>query len=156
MCATAANLIERVLPQTGLRQWVSFSWRRRLAQDGALLGRLSRIFAETVHAFYAERAAKEGISGAKTGSVTVVQRTSSDLRLNPPERERIPPGVFESDYPLPRFDNVAREVGLYIFGMAGGAILEDFDNDGDLDVITSFQGLAELLEEGVSWPSLRP
>jgi hypothetical protein len=31
----------------------------------------------------AERAAKEGISGAKTGSVTVVQRTSSDLRLNP-------------------------------------------------------------------------
>jgi len=124
------NLIERVLPQTGLRQWVltfPFSWRRRLAQDGALLGRLSRIFAETVHAFYAERAAKEGISGAKTGSVTVVQRTSSDLRLNPPERERIPPGVFESDYPLPRFDNVAREVGLDIFGMAGGAILGDFE-----------------------------
>ncbi len=60
-----------------------FSWRRRLAQDGALLGRLTRIFAETVHAFYAERAAKEGISGAKTGSVTVVQRTSSDLCLNP-------------------------------------------------------------------------
>ncbi len=85
MCATAAKLIERVLPQTGLRQWVltfPFSWRRRLAQDGALLGRLTRIFAETVHAFYAERAGKGGISGAKTGSVTVVQRTSSDLRLN--------------------------------------------------------------------------
>jgi hypothetical protein len=76
MCATAANLIERVLPQSGLRQWVStfpFSWRRRLAQDGALLGRLTRILAEAVHAFYAERAAEEGISGAKTGSVTVVQ-----------------------------------------------------------------------------------
>jgi hypothetical protein len=44
MCATAANLIERVLPETGLRQWVltfPFSWRRRLAQDGALLGSLS-------------------------------------------------------------------------------------------------------------------
>jgi hypothetical protein len=81
-----ADLIERVLPQSGLRQWVltfPFSWRRRLAQDGALLGRLTRILAETVHAFYAEGAAKEGISGAKTGSVTVVQRTSSDLRLNP-------------------------------------------------------------------------
>jgi len=86
MCATAANLIERVLPETGLRQWVlrfPFSWRRRLAQDGSLLGRLARIFEATVHAFYAERAAKDGISGAKTGSVTVVQRTSSDLRLNP-------------------------------------------------------------------------
>jgi hypothetical protein len=52
MSATAANLIERVLPpQTGLRQWVltfSFSWRRRLAQDGALLGRLTRMVVETV------------------------------------------------------------------------------------------------------------
>jgi hypothetical protein len=47
------------------------------------LGRLTRIFAQTVHAFYVERAAAEGISGGKTGSVTVVQRTSSDLRLNP-------------------------------------------------------------------------
>ena len=46
--------MERVLPQTGLRQWVlrfPFSWRRRLAQDGALLGRLTRIFVETVQAF---------------------------------------------------------------------------------------------------------
>ena len=38
--------VERVLPpQSGLRQWVltfPFSWRRRLAQDGALLGRLTR------------------------------------------------------------------------------------------------------------------
>jgi hypothetical protein len=86
MSATAANLIERVLPQTGLRQWVltfPFAWRRRLAQDGALLGRLTRIFVETVHTFYAERAAQEGALGAKTGAVTAVQRTSSDLRLNP-------------------------------------------------------------------------
>lgn len=44
---------------------------------------LTRIFVETVHAFYAERAAADGVPGAKTGAVTVVQRTSSDLRLNP-------------------------------------------------------------------------
>ena len=45
MSATAANLIEHVLPpQTGLWQWVltlPFSWRPRLAQDGGLLGRLT-------------------------------------------------------------------------------------------------------------------
>ena len=78
--------MEWVLPQTGLRQWVltfPFSWRRCLSQDGLLLGRLSRIFAETVQAFYASAAAKEGSGGAKTGVVTAVQRTSSDLRLNP-------------------------------------------------------------------------
>ena len=86
MNATAANLVERVLPsQSGLRQWVltfPFPWRRRLAQDGALLGNLTRMFVETVHAFYAERAAREGALGAKTGAVTVVQRTSFDLRLD--------------------------------------------------------------------------
>jgi hypothetical protein len=85
MSATAANLIERVLPETGLRQWVltfPFPWRRRLSQEGALLGRLTRIFVETVHAFYAARAAREGNLGAKTGAVTVAQRTSSDMRLS--------------------------------------------------------------------------
>jgi len=87
MNATAADLMERVLPpQSGLRQWVltfPFSWRRRLAQDGALLGRLTRLVVETVLAFYAARAAEQGWPGAKSGAVTVVQRTSSDLRLNP-------------------------------------------------------------------------
>jgi len=83
MCATAANLIERTLPEVDLRQWVltfPFAWRRRLAQEGELLVRLTRIFVETVHAFCAE---SRGVRGAKTGAVTVVQRTWSDLRLNP-------------------------------------------------------------------------
>ena len=87
MNATAANLMERVLPpESGLRQWVltfPFPWRRRLAQDGALLGRLTRITVETVLAFYAARAGDEGRPGAKSGAVTAVQRTSSDMRRSP-------------------------------------------------------------------------
>ncbi|XYH99454.1 hypothetical protein ACMHYB_06715 [Sorangium sp. So ce1128] len=61
MCATAANLIEDVLPEVALRQWVltfPFPWRRRLAQDGALFGVLTRIFVESVERFYEERAAR--------------------------------------------------------------------------------------------------
>ncbi len=87
MCATAANLIEHVLPEVALRQWVltfPFPWRSRLAQDGALLGALTRIFVDAVQAFYAKRAEPRGDSSmaAKTGAVIAVQRTSSDLRLN--------------------------------------------------------------------------
>ena len=51
MNATAANLMERVLPETGLRQWVltfPFPWRRRLAQDGVLLGKLAPGVARTL------------------------------------------------------------------------------------------------------------
>ncbi len=85
MCATAANLVEHVLPEDApLRQWVltfPFSWRRRLAHDGELLGALTRLFVETVLAFYAERGG--GKKSAKGGAITVVQRTSSDLRVNP-------------------------------------------------------------------------
>jgi hypothetical protein len=87
MNATAANLIEHVLPgESSLRQWVltfPFVWRSSLARDGAVFGSLSRIFEDTVQGFYAERAGRDGYPGGKTGCVTVVQRTSSDLRLNP-------------------------------------------------------------------------
>ena len=83
MCATAANLIECVLPEVALRQWVltfPFPWRCRLAQDGTLLGALTRIFVSNVEDLYARRRASDR---GKTGAVTVVQRTSSDMRLNP-------------------------------------------------------------------------
>ena len=69
-------------PEVTRRQRVltfPFQWRRRLAQDGSLPGSLTRIFVESVHAFSARR----GAPGGKTGAVTAVQRTSSDLRLNP-------------------------------------------------------------------------
>jgi hypothetical protein len=87
MCATAANLIEDVLPEVALRQWLltfPLSWRRRLAQDGALFGALTRILVESVERFYEERAVRRGaLSAIKSGAVTVVQRPSGDLRLNP-------------------------------------------------------------------------
>jgi hypothetical protein len=85
MCATAAHLIEEVLPDVALRQWVltfPFAWRRRLAMDGRLLSVLTRIFVTSVHAQYTGSLRASGVR-AKSGAVTVVQRTSSDLRLNP-------------------------------------------------------------------------
>ena len=70
MCATAANLIEHVLPEVALRQWVltfPYAWRRRLSQDGALLRVLTRIFVETVHRFYAKHTGNHGVlMGAST------------------------------------------------------------------------------------------
>ena len=51
MAATAANLVECVLPTVALRQWVltvPFPWRKRLAYDGALLGAVTRICVSTV------------------------------------------------------------------------------------------------------------
>lgn len=82
MAATAAHLIEDVLPAGApLRQWVltvPFAWRRRLGYDGALLLALTRLFVKTVLDFYRERC-----GSGQSGAVVAVQRTSSDLKLNP-------------------------------------------------------------------------
>jgi hypothetical protein len=98
MCATAANLIEDVLPpEVALRQWVltfPFPWRRRLAQDGALLGALTRVFVQSVEKLYARRSAN---GNGKTGAVTVVQRSSSDMRLNPHLHTVVLDGAYQQN-----------------------------------------------------------
>jgi len=63
-----------------------------------------------------------------------------------PERWRIPGKAFESDYDIGLFRDVAASRGLAVFGRAGGAVLEDFDNDGHLDLMTSHMGLDEQLD----------
>lgn len=60
-----------------------------------------------------------------------------------PPRHRIAPSVFASEYALPRFDNVADEAGLDLSGLAGGAVLEDFDGDRRLDLVWSAMGFDE-------------
>jgi hypothetical protein len=60
-----------------------------------------------------------------------------------PPAQLIPPSAFAAEYPLPRFPNVAKDVGLDLLGLAGGAILEDFDGDGRLDLMMSSTGIDE-------------
>ncbi len=49
----------------------------------------------------------------------------------------IEPSKFESEASFPRLANVAAQAGLSTFGLAGGAIVDDFDGDHLLDVIVS-------------------
>lgn len=92
MSATAANLMERVLPQTGLRQWVltfPFPWRVRLAQDGALLGELTRIFVETVQTFYALARGSGGRPGRQDrGGHGRAENVVRHAAQSPPARAR--------------------------------------------------------------------
>ena len=54
-----------------------------------------------------------------------------------PEPYLIPTDAFESDATMPRFDNIAPHLGLDTFDLSGGAIGDDFDNDGYLDLLVS-------------------
>ena len=54
-----------------------------------------------------------------------------------PQKYLIPPGTFASKENIGRFTDVARASGLNVFSAAGGVIVDDFENNGLLDVITS-------------------
>lgn len=60
-------------------------------------------------------------------------------------RWRIAPEVFQSEYPLRRFTNVAPSVGIQLLGRAGGCVLEDLDGDQDLDILISGMGFQDPL-----------
>jgi len=54
-----------------------------------------------------------------------------------PDRYRVPPSVFASSQPFPAFRNVAPEKGVATWSLSGGAALDDFDGDGDPDLLTT-------------------
>ena len=60
-----------------------------------------------------------------------------------PSRWRIDPERFKSDYDVGAFKDVAAARGVAEFGRAGGVVLEDFDNDGHLDLMISHMGVDE-------------
>ena len=106
MAQSAANLVDHVLPKTPLRQFVitfPFELRARLAYDGKLLGAATRIAIDSVLGFYKRRMRDvDGVLG-QSGAVSVVQRTSSDLRLNPHLHALLLDGVFVADNGSPVF-----------------------------------------------------
>ena len=61
-----------------------------------------------------------------------------------PAAFRIAPSRFVSA-PLPRFTNVASEVGLGLHGLSGGSVIEDLDGDGLLDVVASAIGFGDQI-----------
>lgn len=53
------------------------------------------------------------------------------------EAYRIPPAALQEQSGIGRFVDVAAALGLDSFDLCGGVIIEDFDNDGFLDIVSS-------------------
>jgi len=77
--------------------------------------------------------------------LNVAHMTLGEYPEKVPGRWLMPPRLFESEHDIKRFPNVAGALGLEAEGLAGGAIVEDFDGDGFLDVATSSWGLEDQL-----------
>lgn len=57
-----------------------------------------------------------------------------------PDEYLLDPEIFESTGAIPRFDDIAPQLGLAVMGIAGGSIMEDFNNDGFLDIVATSSG----------------
>jgi hypothetical protein len=100
MSEGALNLVDHVLPDVPLRQFVltvPFPLRFPIAFDGALLGQVVRIFVDTVATWYRRRHLDRGLPPGETGAVAVIQRGNSDLRLNPHLHTAFLDGVYAPD-----------------------------------------------------------
>lgn len=58
-----------------------------------------------------------------------------------PSQWLMPTRVFESEYDIHKFPDIAGALGLDLNDLAGGCILDDFDNDDLIDVVVSTWGL---------------
>jgi hypothetical protein len=62
-----------------------------------------------------------------------------------PASWRLPPDAFRSEYDIGRFRDRGAELGVDVIGHAGGVVLEDFDLDGDLDLLTASRALRDSM-----------
>jgi hypothetical protein len=77
--------------------------------------------------------------------LNIAYMTLGEYPAKVPSQWLIPPKCFESDYDIKRFPDVAGNVGLDVDDLAGGAIVDDFDGDGFLDVVASSWGMTGQL-----------
>jgi len=57
-----------------------------------------------------------------------------------PEAWLIPDSTLQSDYPMKRFPDISRRIGFDFRGLSGGLVVDDFTNDGYLDILISEWG----------------
>ena len=92
-----------------------------------------------------DRAANPALVPTYRWLLNVGQMTLGEYPDGVPAPWRIPEQAFASAYDIGRFRDVALRKGLKIQGRAGGAIMDDFDNDGHLDVMVSSWGQRDPL-----------
>ena len=75
--------------------------------------------------------------------LNVAHMTLGEYPDRVPPQWLIPTNVFRSDHDIGRFLDVGPNVGLARTELSGGAVVDDFDGDGLLDVVTSSIGLSD-------------
>ena len=77
--------------------------------------------------------------------LNIAYMTLGEYPQSVPEDLLVPPSVFDSDFEIERFRDVAPETGVAHLSNAGGSAIEDFNGDGYLDLVASSWGPTDPL-----------
>jgi hypothetical protein len=77
--------------------------------------------------------------------LNVAAMTVGDYPDKVPPRWLVPPERFQSDFDIKQFSDVAGGLGVDGNARSGGVVADDFNNDGDLDLLVSAFGLREQM-----------
>jgi len=77
--------------------------------------------------------------------LTIAAMTLGQYPNGIPKSMRIPDGFFNLKVAFPPFPDIAAEMGFTARSHAGGIAVEDFDNDGDLDIMKSEWGFHDQI-----------
>jgi hypothetical protein len=97
MCNGAAHLVDRVLPDVPVRQWVlsvPFELRLLLACRADAFGAITSLFVSEVFRWQRERAREERLAKIRYGALVMQHRFGSSLNLNTHLHAAVPDGVF--------------------------------------------------------------
>lgn len=124
MAETAANLVDRVIPMVPVRQWVvslPIPLRYRMAYDAELTASVLRLFIGAVFSSYRRRAKRlHGVTAARCGSVTFVQRFGDALNVNVHFHALFLDGVYTGG--SPEFLPLPAPTDAEIAGVAQGIV----------------------------------
>ncbi len=69
--------------------------------------------------------------------LNLTRMLSGDFPGGVPEQHRLPADTFDSEVDFPSWPDAAPELGINAFDLAGGAVVDDFDGDGMLDLVST-------------------
>jgi hypothetical protein len=111
MAERAAHLVDHVLPDVPIRQWVlSLPYRLRylLAWDHDLCRAVVGVYVRALLSFLRARARHNGVATGRSGAVVIIQRFGGALNLNVHVHALVLDGVFTQDGERLRFQAARR------------------------------------------------
>ena len=164
MSDTAAHLVDRVLPDVRIRQWVlSLPIRVRLlcAFKPDALTAVVREFTRAIFAYQRRRARKLGLRNARCGAVTAIQRFGSAADLNTHLHTLVLDGIYTDGavfhaLPAPTSAELARLTRVVAKKVGQALVRLGFgDDDAIRNLAEAEPDVAALVGESVAFPEKR-